>query len=372
MIDKIDIHNEKERYKTAMNSYKKKVLNEENRAIISKYIRELTIQEVGIKRITKVVSYFSLMDQKWFKKTFSKITKKQLENFIIDLNNGNITSNKNKPYTEESKQSIKKFIKQFFNWLIEKNNTTIESVKWIVTKRKAVNKDYETITHKQLKKILSTIKYDDYRNLFNLLWDGGLRIEEALNLKRQDFLWDETDSCYKVNIRISKTDQRTISLAHSSDMLKEYFYNKRFNDNDHIFKMNYPAVNKFLKSHSKKSIGFNVTSHVLRHSSATHYAKSLNRFQLCYRYGWKMSSVQPDRYINNKEFEAGVVKEQKEKVINRELEEEIEQLRQELKKKDSVLMSMKEHYDDYIESARIENEKRFKAIEQYIKLSSKK
>jgi hypothetical protein len=38
---------------------------------------------------------------------------------------------------------------------------------------------------------------------------------------------------------------------------------------------------------------------LLRHSSATFYANKLrNRFQMCYRYGWTMSSKQVDRYID--------------------------------------------------------------------------
>ena len=41
-----------------------------------------------------------------------------------------------------------------------------------------------------------------------------------------------------------------------------------------------------------------VTPQVLRHSSATYYTKYLNHFQLCYRYGWSMTSKMPERYID--------------------------------------------------------------------------
>ncbi len=49
---------------------------------------------------------------------------------------------------------------------------------------------------------------------------------------------------------------------------------------------------------SSRRIGKKVTPHVLRHSCATYYANHLTHFQLCYRYGWAMSSNMPNRYLD--------------------------------------------------------------------------
>ena len=40
-----------------------------------------------------------------------------------------------------------------------------------------------------------------------------------------------------------------------------------------------------------------ITLHLVRHSSATFYARYLNEFQLCQRYGWQLGSKVVARYV---------------------------------------------------------------------------
>ena len=62
--------------------------------------------------------------------------------------------------------------------------------------------------------------------------------------------------------------------------------------------MTYGAIRMYLNRAGKRVLNKRVTPHMLRHSSATFYANKLNRYQLCYRYGWAFSSRMVDRYLD--------------------------------------------------------------------------
>ncbi len=59
-------------------------------------------------------------------------------------------------------------------------------------------------------------------------------------------------------------------------------------------------MRKKLKSIGKNALKKRVNPHMLRHSSATYWAHKLNRYQICAKYGWAISSDMPDRYIKRK------------------------------------------------------------------------
>jgi len=48
----------------------------------------------------------------------------------------------------------------------------------------------------------------------------------------------------------------------------------------------------------RRTLDRRVYPHLLRHSSATYWAARLPYFQFCKRFGWKMNSPMPERYID--------------------------------------------------------------------------
>ena len=55
---------------------------------------------------------------------------------------------------------------------------------------------------------------------------------------------------------------------------------------------------------SKKVLGYNVTLHQLRHSSASYYCKKINNpIKFVYRYGWTINSDMARRYVDRSQLE---------------------------------------------------------------------
>ena len=142
------------------------------------------------------------------------------------------------------------------------------------------------------------------------LFDSGARIEEALNVRVKDLT--KTDDVYKVRITVSKTKPRTIHLPICSKFLDLWFQeHKDDNENSFLFPISYNGLRGMLVRRSKSILNKKVTPHILRHSSATYYANHLSHFQLCYRFGWSMSSNMPNRYLDRE----GIFEQETTKII---------------------------------------------------------
>lgn len=103
----------------------------------------------------------------------------------------------------------------------------------------------------------------------------------------------------KVRIVHSKTKPRTIHLPIASKHLELWLQDYLIrNYQSFLFSITYEGLRMMLHRVAKRVLNKRVTSHILRHSSATYYTNLLNHQQLCYRYGWSMASDMPNRYID--------------------------------------------------------------------------
>jgi len=128
------------------------------------------------------------------------------------------------------------------------------------------------------------------------LFDSGARVEELLNIKICDLSFK--DNVYKVRIVHSKTKPRTIHLPICSKYISSYLKEFKYQPDEYLFPISYLTLRQMINRAGKNILNKNLTPHILRHSSATYYAHHLKHFQLCYRYGWTMSSNMPDRYLD--------------------------------------------------------------------------
>lgn len=329
----------------------------ENKELIKRFIYDARLgktiigkqkKKIGIKRIVKYIQDLKKLDV-YFKKPLDKLTNKDMEKFIVDLEEGKInyvTDLKNlnnvvnktitKSYAPETQVAIKKVIKKFYKWLWGNNKTFPSIVEWIDTSIEIV--DVPTLSKTDIDKLIgflvSTRAELLIRNkaIFMVLFDSGARAEELLNIRLKHLSYENDN--YKIRIEFSKTKQRTLSLPFCKDFLDKWLdIHPAINDPEaQLFPINYNNLFTMIKR-AGETLNYKISPHSLRHSSATYWCKYLSRYDLCYRFGWAMSSKMPDRYIDR----AGLDQEMVENVIKNTNMEKLQQENQTLNQRVAIL-----------------------------------
>lgn len=323
----IDIHHRKERYLSAIEAFeqndkissknRKKILNymeacnrgqqSENHRVVSEGKRQRYLQFLRL--------FFTYVP-----KDFDKVNKKDVEKYYDDLKENRILQEKNigRNYEASTKDDLMTTVQRFYTWVLGKNDKKwYELVGWIGHHAKEKTVGY--LTEIEVSKMLDCSKGIRDRVLIQLLYDSGARIEEFLNLKRSD-VEEKTENnikVYYITIRNenSKTKGRTIALPMpSSTKLLDLWLQNRPNmkPNDPLFDFTYSGAYNTVKSAGFRALGKRVWPHLLRHSSATHYADlGMSEIQQDCRYGWEIGSKQPRRYISR----SGILERQTVKVV---------------------------------------------------------
>lgn len=156
-------------------------------------------------------------------------------------------------------------------------------------------KDHIALTEKQIENVVENATTVIEKALLSVLFDLGTRIEEFLNVKKEDVIIASED--YKIKILFSKTFARTLPLDRSIDYLKEWLEIHPKQEGQ-VFPLTYNQCSTKLKRLGKQTLGIPITAQIIRHSKATQLAQAgVGRYQMCEWMGWAMSSKMPDRYI---------------------------------------------------------------------------
>ena len=147
-----------------------------------------------------------------------------------------------------------------------------------------------------------------------MLFDGGFRIGELLNVRLQDVRFKDygkPNEVCMVRINVSKTKPRTISLPLASHEVKSWVRShpnaRRLTADGGIetdkplsplITHGYDYIRKVMRRTGRQVLGERLYPHRFRHASATYYASRLNHWQLCGRYGWSMGSKAVARYLD--------------------------------------------------------------------------
>jgi len=308
---KKDIHNREIAFHRTLTKLENdSVIIPENKELIIKFIRDCRLGKTLRKRQKKVIGksrclkYLQILRKisERIDKPFNKVSQEDIEIFIGALDDDKYTFgfgsplNKNfqkRKYSHSTKLDYKKTLKKFYKWLMGNNDHFPELVDWIETYD--IVKEIPAITRDEAEIMADASKIRD-KTIIMFLFDSGARAEEFLNIKFKDLTL--TDITFKVRIVHSKTKPRTIHLPICSKYISLWFKEYQHNPEDYLFPLSYQSLRQMINRVSKKTLNKNVSPHVLRHSSATYYAHHLKHFQLCYRYGWTMSSDMPNRYLD--------------------------------------------------------------------------
>jgi len=284
----------------------------------------------------------------FFKKSSSKLTIKDIEDFDQALNSGKLKTKRNKEYAIGTQSLLKVHLSIYLRWKLGEKKA-VELTGWLDTRVPV--KSIKYLTEGEIIKLYKACKDAKGRFMIAVLFDSGARAEEFHNIRKEDIEFPTgSDNFVKINLKeeYSKTKGRVISLywKYSLEAIRDYYDERKdIKPDEPILTKVYATNKKFLIRLGNRVLKKNIGFHLFRHSSATHYATQLNRQELCYRFGWNFSSGMPDVYISR----SGM--------LNKELDKkfvatEIEEIRLKLEKELREIKMKSEHQEKNEENLR--------------------
>ncbi len=374
MDDRIDIHRIDERYESALKRFEiDESIIYKNKELINRFIIDCKMgrtvkgkakKKIGKKRLLKCLYVLKNLS-KWISKPFDEVNQEEIEKLVSNIEEDVYKIKNGNNYSEETKLDYKKILKKFYKWM-----GRVDLVEFMDMSIKP--NEVPAITREEMEKLVNATPDPNIKAAIVVLFDGGARAEEFLNLRMKDLTkkrYDNDNDCYWINIRHSKTFARNIPLPLSTKYLNEWLAEHPYKNNPEalLFIITYNSLRKKVSRLAESVLKKHVWLHMLRHSSATYWAPKMNRYQLCAKYGWAFSSDMPDRYIERK----GIIFEQiaekgdvdqttKLQKENRILSEKMESLEREYSKVRKVLefiMPLIENMDDNFKRQILEKRK---------------
>ncbi len=214
-------------------------------------------------------------------RNFSKETIKAYLHIVGDF----LSKSSNNPSNQEVKEYILKAInkKQSTSYIKQKYSALKilflvlgKEVEFKIPIYKKESKIPEVLNKKEVLEIINFIQNPKHKLMIKLIYSGGLRISELINLKPQDIDVERNI----VFIRQGKGAKDRITLFPESikDEVLKYILNE--NPQKYLFESNRKkkyskkSLEKILGKSSQIVLGRKVRPHVLRHSFATHLLES--------------------------------------------------------------------------------------------------
>jgi integrase len=308
-------------------------LSARNKEMILRYLRDAALgktargrarTKVGTARRTGYIRALTLLAS-YVKKDFDQVSQADMESFIEALESGKIRSRRRKlsgrthhvdgaPLGIRYVIDIKVNVRRFYRYLLGTGASYPALVDWFDLY--ALPKRTKALTEAEVQRMLDLARGVRERALVQVLFDGGLRLGELMNVRLRHVTFREVadgERCFFVEVPYSKTFPRTVALPmqNSTKWLGHWLAEHpagptvskeglltQCDLDAQLFPMRVCAIAAFFHRHGEEALGKRVYPHLMRHSSATFWANKLPYFKFCKRFGWTMTSKMPQRYID--------------------------------------------------------------------------
>jgi len=293
----------------------------------------------------------------WLGKPFVELAEADVDGLRNKLRNDVLRRGNGRPYEDSTKRDVEvKFLKTLL-YFVKKPELAL-----FVSSYKE-DTEIPAISKGAVESIVAQSRLRD-KVIFQVLFDGGFRASEFLNVRFRDVKDDALagDGYYKIRITKSKTVPRTVGLTLplTTDVLREWLeVNKdKAGSNLPLVSLSHRHLALIIRRLSLRVLKQRLTPHQLRHSSATYYCHYLNQYQMCKRYGWSMSSNMPQRYIDREGVDDELINK---KVVQEEtmsFRRTVESLKEKVNTKNEHIVSM--------EARLKEQEKRLRRMDEVL------
>ena len=294
-------------------------VTKENKKAVKKYCMYKRSDKTGVSklRIKKLISNLKTILIHFAPKDF----------FLEDSEESEIreicTNIKDSDYSESSKSDYRGVLKNYYKVMEGKHGNAPEKAQFISTARKG-SRDIDPLTKSEMEAIFDQLKNDRDIALFNMLYEGGFRPHELINIKLKDLDFEKQG--VKVTVD-GKTGKRTVMLKESERPLINWLQKHPFSDNREAplwvkinkknpeeyepeeIKFTYSALYRKFKRKctsanvrtTKRKSGSLKTKaypYLFRHTRATELALKLPTQVLKKYFGWTQSSDMADVYVH--------------------------------------------------------------------------
>lgn len=309
MVPQRDIHNYDRKYKQVKQQIDECQISEKNKKVIFEFEKCCLLDGLSKPRRIKLMGTLRLISLR-LKKDFDLVTKEELRDMVIDIEN----IDKYSPWT---KQSYKAILKKFYRWLVygDKHRPMQEYpeiVSWINTNIKPKDlpkvQASDILTEEEICRLIKAAEHPRDRAFISMLYELGARIGEIGNLEIKDVTPDKYGFLIDLN---GKTGRRTPRILMSAPYLVNWLNDHPekdkpdaslwtlLGDRKKDMQIQYQSlrvmVNRIVK---RAGINKRIYPHLFRHTRVTHLLanKQINEAQAKTYFGWTPSSDQLSQY----------------------------------------------------------------------------
>jgi site-specific recombinase XerD len=309
VTDRVDIHDRKNTFESAVNSLEDTELSEDNIRAVKRFIQAHKSQDRSYDRMQNYIYSFKRIDQEIDFK-LEDATQEQVTRLV-----GYVNKELSEEYAPATVNETRKTINNFYTFYLDRPEL-VKNVSTTVSKSKEKDLKPENILRpREVKHIIRKATTQRDKALIMTTWATGGRIEETLSLKWSDITLDGVRTA--AQFPQSKTETRRVNVAEAFPYLKQYAQQANHSPEELVFQarsgnhkqnreyqggaMTYQAAAQVFRNAAQNTDlpeMRETTPHKYRKSRATYFAAIGQSAQfLMDFFGWS-SYEQAEKYVN--------------------------------------------------------------------------